>query len=236
MTAMNPAAWNRAKDILSEVLSLAPHEREAIVRERCNDDAGLCDEILALLAQQDPTSFLETPAVDLAARLMAEVQHSSLIGRQLGAYRVISLLGAGGMGEVYRALDPRLGREVAIKILPASFATDADRLRRFEEMRAAAALNHPNIVVIHSVEQTGDLRFLTMELIAGKTLAEVIPKGGLPLDRILKLSIQIADGVSAAHQLEMVHRDLKRWPCADSSGWRSTKRPQTTRRFRGRGA
>jgi len=131
-------------------------------------------------------------------------------GTRLGAYEVVALIGAGSMGEVYRARDPRLGREVALKILPASFATDADRLRRFEqEMRAGAALNHPNIVVIHSVEQTGDLRFLTMELIEGKTLAEVIPKGGLPLDRILKLGIQIADGVSTAHQLEMVHRDLK---------------------------
>src|SRR6185295_16409485 len=100
-------------------------------------------------------------------------------GTRLGAYEVVALIGAGRMGEVYRARDPRLGREVALKILPASFATDADRLRRFEqEMRAGAALNHPNIVVIHSVEQTGDLRFLTMELIEGKTLAEVIPKGG----------------------------------------------------------
>ena len=129
---------------------------------------------------------------------------------RLGAYEVLALIGAGSMGEVYRARDSRLGREVAVKILTASFATDADRLRRFEqEVRAAAALNHPNIVVIHSVEQTGDLRLLTMELVEGETLAKVIPKGGLPLDRILKLSIQIADGVSAAHQLEMVHRDLK---------------------------
>jgi serine/threonine protein kinase len=131
-------------------------------------------------------------------------------GTRLGAYEVLALIGAGGMGEVYHARDPRLGRDVAIKILPVSFATNADRLRRFEqEVRATAALNHPNIVVIHSVEQAGDVRFLTMELVDGKTLAKTIPKGGLPLDRILKLGIQIADGVSAAHQIEMVHRDLK---------------------------
>ena len=129
---------------------------------------------------------------------------------RLGAYEVVALIGAGSMGEVYRARDSRLGREVAVKILKASFAADADRLRRFEqEVRAAAALNHPNIVVIHSVEQNGDLRLLAMELVEGETLATVIRKGRLPLDRILKLGIQIADGVSAAHQLEMVHRDLK---------------------------
>jgi len=131
-------------------------------------------------------------------------------GTTLGSYEIVALLGAGEMGEVYRARDARLGREVAIKILTASFAADADRLRRFEqEVRATAALNHPNIVVIHSVERAGDLRFLTMELVEGETLAEMIPEGGAPLDRILNLGTQIADGVSAAHQLGIVHRDLK---------------------------
>jgi Tol biopolymer transport system component len=114
------------------------------------------------------------------------------------------------MGVVYRARDPRLRRDIAIKVLSSDLSTDSDRLARFEqEAQAAAALNHPNIVVIHSVEQAGDMRFLTMELVEGKTLAEVIPKDGLPLDRILRLGIQIADAVSTAHQLAIVHRDLK---------------------------
>ena len=210
-TGMNHNRWRQISQLFHAALLRAVPDRSRFVREVSGDDEALRCEVESLLAQDGSAQdFLKTPAVDLAARLMADDRHFSLIGQQLGAYRVISLLGAGGMGEVYRARDPRLGREVAIKILPPSFATDADRLRRFEqEIRATAALNHPNIVVIHSVEQTGDLRFLTMELVEGKTLAEVIPKGGLPVDRILKVGIQIADGVSSAHQLEMVHRDLK---------------------------
>src|SRR4051812_14255778 len=93
-------------------------------------------------------------------------------GARLGSYEIVSLLGSGGMGEVYRARDPRLGRDVAIKVLPAAFAADPDRLRRLErEARAAAALNHPNIVTVHSVEQSGALFFLTMELVEGRSLA-----------------------------------------------------------------
>src|SRR3954467_6975801 len=99
-------------------------------------------------------------------------------GATLGSYEIVSLLGSGGMGEVYRARDPRLGRDVAIKVLPAAFAADPDRLRRLErEARAAAALNHPNIVTVHSVEQSDDVLFLTMELIEGRSLALAIPKG-----------------------------------------------------------
>ena len=208
---MNPDRFRQISQLYHEALHKAVTDRSAFVREACGDDEALRCEIESLLAQDYcARDFLETPAADLHGRSMTEVQHLSLIGRQLGVYHVTALLGAGGMGEVYRAHDPRMGRDIAMKILPASFSTDADRLRRFDsEVRAAAALSHPNIVVIHSVEQAGNLRFLTMELIEGKTLDEVIPKGGLPLDRILKLGIQLADGASAAHRLEMVHRDLK---------------------------
>jgi non-specific serine/threonine protein kinase len=111
---------------------------------------------------------------------------------------------------VYRARDPRLGREVAIKILSAELSADPDRLRRFEqEARAAAALNHPNIVTIHSVEETNGRHFLTMEVVDGRPLAELIPRDGLPLDRLLQIAIPLADAVSAAHQKGIVHRDLK---------------------------
>jgi serine/threonine protein kinase/Tol biopolymer transport system component len=208
---MNPDRFRQISRLYHAALLKAVPDRSPFVREACGDDESLRREIESLLARGDSAlDFLETPAVDLAASLATDVQHLSLIGRQLGGYHVLALLGAGGMGEVYRARDPRLGREVAIKILPAPFVNDADRLRRFnQEVRAAAALNHPNIVVIHSVEQAGDLRFVTMELIEGRTLAELIPRGGLPLDRILKIGIQLADGVSAAHKLEIVHRDLK---------------------------
>ena len=131
-------------------------------------------------------------------------------GAKLGPYEIVSLVGTGGMGEVYRARDPRLGRDVAIKILPAAFSGDADRLGRFEnEARAAAALNHPNIVTIYSVERFDGVLFLTMELIEGRSLALAIPKEGLPVSELLTLAIPLVSAVAAAHSKGITHRDLK---------------------------
>ena len=131
-------------------------------------------------------------------------------GTQLGSYEIVSLLGAGGMGEVYRARDPRLKREVALKVLPEVAAVDADRRERFtREALAVAALNHPHIVTIHSVEDAGSAVFLTMELVEGRSLAEALPATGLPIDRVLTIGIAVADATSAAHQKGITHRDLK---------------------------
>ena len=131
-------------------------------------------------------------------------------GTQLGFYEIVSLLGAGGMGEVYRARDPRLKREVALKVLPDVTAIDADRRERFtREALAVAALNHPHIVTIHSVEDAGPTVFLTMELVEGRSLAEALPLSGLPIDRVLTIGIAVADATSAAHQKGITHRDLK---------------------------
>src|SRR5688572_25138778 len=131
-------------------------------------------------------------------------------GTQLGSYEIVSLLGAGGMGEVYRARDPRLKREVALKVLPDVAAADADRRERFtREALAVAALNHPHIVTIHSVEDAGTAVFLTMELVEGRSLAEALPPTGLPIERVLTIGIAVADATSAAHQKGITHRDLK---------------------------
>ena len=131
-------------------------------------------------------------------------------GTHLGPYDIVSLLGTGGMGEVYRARDPRLGRDVAIKVLPSAFADDAERLRRFErEARAAAALNHPNIVTVYSVEKSDGVLFLTMEVVEGRSLALAIPKGGFAIDELLTIAIPLADAVAAAHEKGITHRDLK---------------------------
>lgn len=128
----------------------------------------------------------------------------------LAHYRLIDRIGAGGCGEVWRAFDTRLEREVAIKILRESFARDPVRLARFErEARTVAALAHPNIVVVHSVEEDGGVRFLTMELVCGRTLDQLIPAGGLPLDRFIALAIPLADAVAAAHARGIVHGDIK---------------------------
>ena len=132
------------------------------------------------------------------------------VGHRLGSYEVVGLLGVGGMGEVYRARDPRLQRDVALKVLPDIAAADPDRRERFRrEALAVAALNHPHIVTIHSVEEAGTTVFLTMELVEGRSLAEVLPSGGLTLDRLLTVAIAVADAMSAAHQKGITHRDLK---------------------------
>ena len=131
-------------------------------------------------------------------------------GAHLGPYEILSELGAGGMGEVYKARDPRLNRTVAIKVLPAVAAADLERRARFErEAQAVAALNHPNIVTIHAVEEADGVPFFTMEYVEGKTLGQVIPPRGLPLDDLLRIAIPLADAVGAAHQRGILHRDLK---------------------------
>src|SRR5512139_2538842 len=122
-------------------------------------------------------------------------------GTHLGTYEILGPLGAGGMGEVYRAKDLRLGREVAIKVLPAEVASSPDRLARFErEARTVAGLNHPNIVVLHTVEDACGVRFLTMELVEGQTLSTLVAPGGLPLPKLLDLAIPLTDALVAAHE------------------------------------
>jgi Tol biopolymer transport system component len=131
-------------------------------------------------------------------------------GKRLGPYEILEPLGAGGMGEVYRARDPRLKRDVALKVLPEDLASEPERLERFErEAQTLAALNHPHIVTIFSVEEAGDLRFLTMELVEGKTLTRAIPRGGFPLSRVFPIAIQLTEAVNAAHEKGIIHRDLK---------------------------
>ncbi len=131
-------------------------------------------------------------------------------GTRLGPYEIVAALGAGGMGEVYRARDTTLGRDVALKVLPAAFAADADRVARFQrEAHTLAALNHPHIVTIFSIEEHDDMPFMTMELIEGSTLDKVIPDGGLALARFFDIAIALADALSAAHRKHIIHRDLK---------------------------
>src|SRR5262245_43546842 len=129
---------------------------------------------------------------------------------RLGSYEILAPIGAGGMGEVYRARDLRLGREIALKVLPAEVSANPERLARFErEARTVAALNHPNIVTLFSVEEADGSRFLTMELVEGQSLDKAIAPTGLPVARVLELGIAIADALAAAHDKGVVHRDLK---------------------------
>ena len=131
-------------------------------------------------------------------------------GTKLGHYEVVSSLGAGGMGEVYRAKDTKLGREVAIKLLLEEVAQDAERLARFDrEAKVLASLNHPNIATLHGFEKEGNTNFLIMELVEGETLADRIKRGAIPVDEALPLFLQIAEGLEAAHEKGVIHRDLK---------------------------
>jgi len=133
-----------------------------------------------------------------------------MINQILSHYKIIDKLGAGGMGEVYRAEDTNLDRQVAIKVLPDVFADDAERLARFErEAKLLASLNHPNIAAIHGLEESDGKRFLVLELVEGKTLAERIKKGPLPVDEALEVCRQIAEGLESAHEKGVIHRDLK---------------------------
>src|SRR5213592_3047176 len=126
---------------------------------------------------------------------------SLTLGTRLGSYEILAPLGAGGMGEVYRARDTRLGRDIAVKVLPEDVASSPDRLARFErEAKTVASLNHPNIVVLHSIEEVAGTRFLTMELVEGRSLADVVAPGGLPLPQVLDLAIPLAEALVAAHE------------------------------------
>jgi len=133
-----------------------------------------------------------------------------LSGSKLGPYEILSSLGAGGMGEVYRARDPRLGRSVAVKVLPEELSTDNERLARFEqEARAASALNHPNIVTIHEIGKAVSTSYIAMELVEGATLRQLLASGPIPLKKTLPIAAQVADGLSKAHAAGILHRDLK---------------------------
>jgi serine/threonine protein kinase len=132
------------------------------------------------------------------------------IGTQLGPYEILSAIGAGGMGEVYRAHDGRLNRDVALKVLPESFGADPDRMARFErEARILGALNHPNIAAIYGLEEFNSNRALVMELVSGETLADRIAKGPIPLDEALPVAKQVAEALEYAHDRGVIHRDLK---------------------------
>lgn len=168
-------------------------------------------EVESLLAHgKEAASFLETPVLEVAAKMWREEPSGTLIGRRMGSYQVVSLLGAGGMGEVYEARDSKLGRDAALKILHGPFVHDAERLARFHrEARMLATLNHPNIATIYGLEQAEGVHYLAMELVPGQTLAERISSGALKTEEALKVAAQIAEALEAAHEKGVIHRDLK---------------------------
>jgi Tol biopolymer transport system component len=205
---MTPERWREIADIYGAALERPKSLRASFVAEACTGDDELRREVLSLLQYESASeNFLRRPA-ELSDGDVSSA--SSLIGIELGSYRIQSLLGIGGMGAVYSAYDPRLERTVAIKVLPATFAVDAERLQRFErEARAAAALNHPNILSVYDVGRYEGRPFIVMELVPGETLASHLQHGRVPIARALEIGSEIADALAAAHDSGVVHRDLK---------------------------
>lgn len=208
---MSEPALARVEPILLEALQLDPAARPAFLARRCGDDEALRREAESLLAL-DPaaTAFLERPELDAAARaLHGEAAAASLIGRQLGHYRLDAVLGIGGMGEVYRAFDGALKREVAVKVLAAPLAGHPDRPSALAEAQASSRLTHPNIVAIHGVGEVDGVAFIAMELVRGRTLRDRLTDGPLPAAEVLAIATQLGDALAAAHADGVVHRDLK---------------------------
>jgi Tol biopolymer transport system component/serine/threonine protein kinase len=220
---MTPEQHRRIGALYHAALELAPEARPGFLSAACGGDEYLRREVESLLwaseqADGQADGFIPAEVAGVAA-LMAEQRQnpslasslaSSLIGRSVSHYEVLSLLGAGGMGEVYLAHDTRLGRKVALKLLPPAFTRDEERLRRFErEARSVSALNHPNILTIYEVGMAGDTHFIATEFIDGQTLRERLRDGRLALGESLEIAMQIASALSAAHEAGIVHRDIK---------------------------
>jgi eukaryotic-like serine/threonine-protein kinase len=215
MGTLTPERWRRIEEIYHAALARDVSQRPAFVNEACAADAELRREVEAMLAQgASAEGFVDRGAV-AATPMVRETPGGTLSGRRIGVYQVLAPLGAGGMGEVYRAHDTKLGRDVAVKILPAEFTSHPDRLARFErEARILATLNHPHIGAIHGLEDSDGVLALVLELVEGETLADRIaraaPKGtGLPVKMALDIARQIADALDGAHEKGIVHRDLK---------------------------
>jgi len=211
---MDPELWKQVDALLEQALEQPAEEREAFVVAASQDNPVLRDEVLSLLkAQSQAAQFMERSAMNVAVQALAQDSRlttiiSSLVGQEIKTYRIEKLLGAGGMGEVYLARDLKLGRMVALKVLPLHFVVDADRLTRFQrEARALSSLNHPNLVTIYEVGEAKDLHFIAMELVEGKTLAFLRNK--LSLKELLSIVAQVAEALGAAHQSGIIHRDVK---------------------------
>lgn len=208
---MTPERYQRIGQLFHEALELSPEQRESWLDQTCGSDSELRVEVANLLANEvESNAFLSRPALNVAAELLAGNVRPSLQGKTIGHYQIISLLGIGGMGEVYLAQDTRLGRRVALKVLAPQLREQQEQLRRLEqEARAASALNHPNILTIYETGEADNVHFIAAEYVGGESLRGCLSRGIFTVTQALDIAIQIVAALEAAHRAGIVHRDVK---------------------------
>jgi WD40 repeat protein len=214
---MDQERWQQIEEILQDALDLDPSERSTFLEKACAGDAELRSEVQALLSKEEEArSFIEAPAVAYVAGLNRELSTTLVTGQRVSHYRIESLAGTGGMGEVYEAHDEVLQRTVALKMLPAEFTADSGRVRRFEhEAFAASKLNHPNIITIFEIAQANGAHFISEEFIEGETLRQLLTDPAtnrprrLSVKQAIEIAIQVASALNAAHTAWIIHRDIK---------------------------
>ena len=199
---MTPERWQKINELFQATVEFEPERRAVFLDEACSTDEMLRSEVESLLASDEHEwKLIEQPALEVAAPLLADDQPRLASGQHIGHYEIVSLIGKGGMGEVYLAKDQKLNRKVALKLLPIDYTRIKDRLRRFQqEAQAASALNHPNILTIHELGEVEGQQFIATEFVEGETLRERLKRGRLNLPETLDIAIQIAGALVAAHK------------------------------------
>src|SRR5213595_2839173 len=208
---MTPARFQAIEEIFLAALDQEPDQISAFLDTACEGDAVLRREVEALLASDRRAGrFIEKSAVGLATKVIQNQQADSLVGQTIGHYKISEPIGNGGMGEVYLATDIVAGRKAALKLLPAGFTGDAERLKRFEqEAHAVVALNHPNILTVYEIGEDHSVHYIASELIEGETLRQRLTRGPMQLSEAVDVALQVASALAAAHQAGIVHRDIK---------------------------
>src|SRR5215469_401274 len=208
---MTSAQFKTIEEIFRAALDQKPDGIDAFLQKACEGDELLRRKVEVLLnSRQQAASFIETSAVGLATRIIQNRQARPLVGQTIGHYKISEPIGSGGMGEVYLATDITAGRKAALKLLPVRFASDTDRLKRFQqEAHAVVALNHRNILPVYEIGKDHSTHYIASELIEGETLRQRLARGGMQLSEAVDIAIQIASALAAAHGAGIVHRDVK---------------------------
>ena len=207
---METERWQQISELFQSATERAPEKRASFLDEACDGDECLRREVKSLIdSYERAENFIESPAFEVAPELL-DAPAGDLFGQLIGHYRVESLVGIGGMGEVYLARDELLGRKVALKFLPEQVTADERQLSRFKaEARTASALNHPNILIVHEIGVDGSRHFIATEFIEGETLRALLARGKLDLPHALDIALQVGSALAAAHKSGVLHRDIK---------------------------